>query len=388
MRNPAVAVLVGLALLAPGCNEMKPEKPSPESVKGTTVAPEEGPGHLGHPEGMKPESALTDDQKKLVVAKVGDLAITLADFEARLNEQPSYARIRYNSLDKKKEFLDNLVEFELLALEAKRKGYDKDPQVVFAMKQEMIKKLMKQDMADLVKVTDVSDDDMRAYYDQNTTLYHKPEQVRASAIVLGDKAEADKVKADLDQALTDNPRRKRQTFNDFIKKRSKDMALARVNGDLGFFTVEGSNDEDKRPVPGAVAQAAFALQKINDVSAVTEADGNYFILMLTNRRPKVDKSFDEVKRQIQNKLFRDKKEEARKSYIDDLRAQSNVVVHEEELALIGNADIQGMMPQLGLPTGAGPGPDKVEGAARQLEIMRQRAQEKAGKAGEGEGHGK
>lgn len=370
---------VALALGVCACNGVKPEKPSPESVKGVAAEGSvQDPGHLGHPTDLTAVSKLSEEDRKQVLATLGDVQITLGELEDRLNEQPSYVRIRYNAIEKKKEFLDNLVEFELLALEARSKGYDKDPDVVFAMKQSMIKKLVKEDIADLVKLSDISEDAMRAWYDQNPELYHKPEQVRASAVLLADKAAGEQVVAQLTKALEDNPRRKRQTFNDFIKNRSVASPSGTQNGDLGFVTREGTREEGEGTIPAPVAEAAFALQKINDVSGVIEADGKAWVLMLTNRRPKVEKSFDEVKRQIQNKLFRDEKETARERYLADLRAKAKVVVHEEKLALIKNPEVQGQVPGMGLPVGRGPGPDSPEGMQRQIEQLREKAKEKAG----------
>ena len=376
MRTLLPAIAVTIALVA-ACNSAKPEKPSPETVKGAAA---EGttadPGHIGHPSDLIATSKLSDAERKMVVATVGEVQITLGELEDRLNEQPAYVRIRYNAIEKKKEFLDNLVEFELLALEAKSKGYDKDPEVVFAMKQAMIKKLVKDDLSDLVKLTDISDEAMKKFYDENQATYHKPEQVRASAIILPDKAGAEAVLADLTRALDDSPRRKRQTFNDFVKTKSRDDRTVAVNGDLGFFTKEGAKDEGEGTVPKEVAEAAFALTRINDTSAVVESGGGSWILMLTNRRPKVDKSFDEVKRQIQNKLFRDEKEAARERYLAGLRTKGNVVVKEETLALIKNPDFNEQLPEMGLPMG-GQAPDSPEGMQRQLDLLREKAKEKA-----------
>lgn len=372
-----LATIALSAALLCGCNSAKPEKPSPETVKGAAATGTAAPGHIGHPSDLVAKSKLSEEERAQVVATIGEVKITLGELEDRLNEQPAYVRIRYNAIEKKKEFLDNLVEFELLALEAKSKGYDKDPEVVFAMKQAMIKKLVKDDIADLVKLTDITDEEMKKYYDENQALYHKPEQVRASAIVVPDKAAGEAVLADLQRALEENPRRKRQTFNDFVKSKGKDDRLAAINGDLGFFTKEGAKDEGEGTVPAAVAEAAFALARINDTSAVVEADGKAWILMLTNRRPKVDKSFDEVKRQIQNKLFRDEKEASRDRYLGDLRKKSNVVVHEEKLTLIENPDFNDQIPAMGPPGSVAP-PDTPEGMQRQLELLREKAKEKGG----------
>ena len=69
------------------------------------------------------ESALKPEDQGKVVARIGGLEITLKEFERRLKEQAPYARARYASLERKKEFLDNLVRFEVLAAEAANKGY-------------------------------------------------------------------------------------------------------------------------------------------------------------------------------------------------------------------------------------------------------------------------
>src|SRR5437762_10322726 len=80
-----------------------------------------------------------------VLAQVDDVVITVADFQERINSQSPYVRARYTSIEHKKEFLDNLVKFELLAAEAQKKGLDRDPEVVRTMKQVMIQKLLKQE---------------------------------------------------------------------------------------------------------------------------------------------------------------------------------------------------------------------------------------------------
>ena len=64
-----------------------------------------------------------------VVAQVGDEVITVGDVQERINKQSPFIRARYTTLDKKKEFLDNLVRFEVMAGEAQKRGYDKDPEV-------------------------------------------------------------------------------------------------------------------------------------------------------------------------------------------------------------------------------------------------------------------
>ena len=101
-------------------------------------APAGGPAKLAP--SSPPQNA---EELKAPLAKIDDVTITLGEFEERINRQSPYIRARYTSLEQKKEFLDSLVRFEILAKEAYKRGLDKDPEVVRTMKQVMIQKLMR-----------------------------------------------------------------------------------------------------------------------------------------------------------------------------------------------------------------------------------------------------
>src|SRR6185369_11092957 len=119
--------------------------------------------------GQKPEE-LTE-----TLAKIDDVVITVGDFQERINKQSPYVRARYTSIERKKEFLDNLVRFEVLAKEAARRGLDKDAEVVRTMKQVMIQKLLK-DEFDKLKVEDIADADCKKYYDAHPEEFNQAEQ--------------------------------------------------------------------------------------------------------------------------------------------------------------------------------------------------------------------
>jgi len=52
---------------------------------------------------------------KQAVARVDNVHITVGEFQERLNQLSPFIRARYTSLERKKEFLDNMVRFEVLA---------------------------------------------------------------------------------------------------------------------------------------------------------------------------------------------------------------------------------------------------------------------------------
>lgn len=77
-----------------------------------------------------------------IVASGRGLAVTASEFTARLEEQPPFVRAGYATLERKKELLDSMVRFEVLAREAERLGLDRDPEVVQAQQKVMVQKLV------------------------------------------------------------------------------------------------------------------------------------------------------------------------------------------------------------------------------------------------------
>ncbi len=294
------------------------------------------------------DSGLPKEHQGKVAARIGDLTITLKEFERRLSEQAPYARARYGSIERKKEFLDNLVRFEVLAAEAAQRGYDRDPDVVQQMKQTMVRKLMSREVQGLVKLADVTDEEMRQYYEEHSDNYHKPEQVRVSQILVSDEARAKKVHADLVKRVNADRRNYRKVFADVARQSSEDAATKARGGDLRFFakTEEGGTQGK------AVSDAAFAIKKVGDVTLPFQDEAGWHILLLTGRKNRYDRTFEQVKRQIQNRIYRKKKREATDKYVADLKARARVEVHEDVLELV-KVD-SGAMPRPGGRSVLGP----------------------------------
>src|SRR5262249_29015476 len=106
------------------------------------------------------------------VATIDGQTITVAEFQDRINKQSPYVRARYTSLEQKKEFLDTLIRFEVLAKEAQKRGYDQDPEVVRTMKQVMIQKLLKEEFETKLKPEDIPDDELKKFYDAHQSDYN------------------------------------------------------------------------------------------------------------------------------------------------------------------------------------------------------------------------
>jgi peptidyl-prolyl cis-trans isomerase C len=298
-------------LLGAGCDK------KPNELAAAPAKNKGGPGG-----GAPPQSA---EELGTPLAKIDDVTITLGEFQERVNRQSPYIRARYTSLEQKKEFLDTLVRFEVLAKEAYRRGLDKDPEVIRTMKQVMIQKLMRDEFDAKITADTITDAEMKVYYDANLAEYVKPEEVRVSAIILKNKALAERV---LIEAKGDAGKTNKG-FRDLVMKYSTDEETKLRGGDLRYVDIKSTE------VPPAVIKGAFALFNTGDVSPVVDAgNGTYYILKQTGRRKSMTKSLDDAKPQIRNKLFREKRLQVQKDFIEAMRAKAKITVDEANLAKV------------------------------------------------------
>lgn len=268
------------------------------------------------------QSEQSDEELKTPLAQIDDVVITIGEFQERINRQSPYIRARYTSLEQKKEFLDTLIRFEVLAKEGLRQGLDKDPEVIRTMKQVMIQKLMKAEFENKIKPEDITDEEMQEFYKLHENEYNKPEEVRVSAVILDKKSEADQVAK---EALADKGKTNKG-FRELVSRYSTDEKTKIRGGDLRYFS------RDSTEIAKPVIEAAFKLNKTGDVAGpIASGDGKYYVIKQTGRRKALNKTFEEVKRQIQNRIYRDKRAKSQREFIENLKKNTKITIHDDRL---------------------------------------------------------
>jgi len=267
-----------------------------------------------------PKHGLTEAQANEVLAKVGDRTITIGEFADRLASQSPYLQARFESPERRKEFLDNLVRYELLVYEAKRRGYMDDPEVQRARRRVMVQELVEQEVEEPLEENPISEEEVQAAYDANPTEFDRPQQVRASHIFVTDRKKA---KAILEQVKSAD----RANFSRLAREHSEDDKTKGNSGDLRFFTAEG----DGQP-SAAVRKAAFSIDNIGAVyPGLVEDGGGYHIVMLTGKRAELKRTYEQAKRAIRHKLTKERKDEAMEALAKRLRAQVEVEIDYDAL---------------------------------------------------------
>jgi peptidyl-prolyl cis-trans isomerase C len=307
-----ISLLLVLALVACQQHDGDKKKKEEKTARGEQGAP-----------------AQSSEELKAPLAKVGEVTITVGEFQEQLNRQSPYIRARYTSLEQKREFLDSLIRFEVLAAEAGKRGLDKDAEVIRTMKSVMVQKLMRDEFDKTVPPESITDAEMKTYYDANQKEYVKQEEVRASAIVLKSASQARKVAAEAqgDAGKTN------KGFRDLVQKYSSDEKTKVRGGDLRYFarTAEAGMELP----PAAVVKAAFDLPQTGAVSGVIDAgDGTFWVIKQTGHRKAMTKSFDDVKQSIRSKLHREKRLAAQEDFVTNLRGQAKIEVFDDNLAKV------------------------------------------------------
>ena len=302
-KRPSVVILLALAsamALAAGCRKSPSGKPS-------------------------------DDQE---VARVGDHRITVAEYQAKMDEQAPVIRSRYNTLEKKKEFVDNLVRFELLNQEARKQGLDKDPAVRAILDKVLVQELIRRQMEAAAKASDIPEADLKAYYQSHLDEFVRPERVRLGVIVLATSktdSQAAKVRSDVTKLVADlrkaQPAASAGMFADAARSRSSDTATQAMGGDTGFKT----RDELAKQYGQPVADATQALKTVGDLAGPVETERGLMIVRLAARQLGFDQPFDAVKARIASRLQLEKRSKAMDEYVASLRKSAKVEVNEAVL---------------------------------------------------------
>jgi peptidyl-prolyl cis-trans isomerase C len=297
---------------------------------------DEDKAKAGEQQGAELKHGLTEEQSKQVLAKVGETVITVGDFAERLAGQSPYLRARYASPERRTEFLDNMVRFELLALEAKKRGHEQQPEVDRVRRQMMVQQMMKEMFDEKgVKLSDITDAEIKAYYDANPAEFHKPAQRRASHILFKDKAKAEAILKKLQNAADDM-----ELFRKLAEEHTQDAETKPRFGDLRFFSHEPAAGDTAPPKP--VRDAVFALDKTGALAPqVVQSEQGFHVVKMTGERAALERSLEDARRLIQNRLWRKKREEAIERFVSDLRKKGEV---KENLGLLSQVKIDTQSP--------------------------------------------
>ena len=306
--------------------------------------------------GSKGSSSTSAAKTGPVVATVGSETITADELKKRLEETSPFLRARYNTLDRKKEFLENLIRNELLSQEALKQGYDKSPAVQEQMKRAMIQELIKHQLDEKLTGADLSDADLKKFYDAHNDDFVKPERARVFHILLPATTPAEKAKARAQAAalLKDIEAREKKgevnAFQTVAMKESKDQLSAPMGDDLRFL----SREELAKAYNPELATAAFELKTPGDKTGPVETPAGIELVKLQVKTVALNRTFDESKDSIRGRMARERRSHEYDDWIKRLHDGAKIAINDAELEKV---QVEGAQP----PGGPGQAQNPLQG---------------------------
>jgi peptidyl-prolyl cis-trans isomerase C len=249
-------------------------------------------------------SAFAEDK---MLAKVGNFPVYASELNKRLESLPPQYRSIYASPEGKAKLLQQIVDERLIYIAATQKGIEKRKEVLDEF--EIAKKniVISSYVSDLFKGVQISDAEIKDFYDKNQQEFSTKPQVHARHILLKTEQEALDVKAKLDAG---------EPFEALAKTFSQDPSAAQNGGDLGFFS--------KGDMVPEFELAAFTAALKTVTAPVKTQFGYHLIEVLERKEGTVQALDDTIKGQIKEFLTRQKQKDVLTSVTDKLKASVKV----------------------------------------------------------------
>jgi parvulin-like peptidyl-prolyl isomerase len=248
------------------------------------------------------------------VAKVGGSTLTQADVQAELNSLPEMAKQFFAGPEGNSRFVDELVKKEMLYLEAKKQGLDKNKEfekrVEEFKKINMINQLLEKEIEATAKV---SEKDAQDYYNSHKDEFTMRNEVRLGQIVTKNEDDAKKVFERL---------KKGEDFAKVAAAVSIDKKSAKSGGFMGSFK--------KGELAPEIDQAVFRLKSGEVGAPIRLKDGIHIFRVIDIKGPVV--KYDDVKDMVLHRLTAEKQKSSFDKLIENLKKSYKVDINKAELA--------------------------------------------------------
>jgi peptidyl-prolyl cis-trans isomerase C len=250
------------------------------------------------------------------VLKVDGTTLSKDDVQAELNSLPDMAKQFFAGPEGTARFVDELSKKEMLYLEAKKRGLDKNKEfekrVEDFKKINLINQLLEKEIEATTKVTEK---DAQDYYNSHKDEFMMRNEVRLGQILLKNEDDAKKAYERI---------RKGEDFAKVAAAMSIDKKSAKAGGFMGSFK--------KGELAPEIEQMVFRL-KDGEVSTPVKLKDGYHIFRVIDIKGPVVK-FEQVKDMVIHRLTGEKQKAAFDKFIDNLKKNYKVDINKAELAKV------------------------------------------------------
>ncbi|MBN3038962.1 MAG: peptidylprolyl isomerase [Candidatus Omnitrophica bacterium] len=268
-----------------------------------------------------------------ILATVNGRIITLEEFNEYINaynqqiqasrDIPADVKQEYmlTAYEQKKPILDSMVERELMIAEALDRGYDKNKEILNAVKALKEQLLYAKMIAASQENLSASAQEVEAYYNIYRDYFVIPEERRVSMISVASEDKANEILIQLLQGAN---------FAALARQNSTDKSASK-GGDIDFIVRKTVlTPPDKQTMFEKFEEVAFSLE-LNKPSTVFKGPSGYYIIKVTEIKEASQRPLSEVYAAIEQDILLKKQEEILVNLIGNLRKAGNITVYDNLL---------------------------------------------------------
>lgn len=236
-----------------------------------------------------------------IIAKIAGKELTQEDYNEFLKKLPPEQKAYADHPQAKEMFMEQFYAMHLFAAEGAALKLDETEEyktLLETMKQELIGQLA---MAKTVDGIEVTDEEVKEFYDANPQMFVQGETVQAKHILVDDEAKAEELKLAIEAGAV--------SFEEAAKDNSS-CPSKEAGGDLGTF--------GRGQMVPEFDKAAFEAE-VGKVIGPVKTDFGYHLIKVENRTEAVTQEFEAIKDQLKNQMWQQKSNEAFAAKLTELK---------------------------------------------------------------------
>lgn len=279
-----------------------------------------------------PSGDLAEDLSgSAVLATVDGHPITVEEFEREVKRRGGVTSFR--QIEHRRALLDDMIEEAVLIANARRAGYDRDPDVRREMGRILSGRYRQERIDAELNEVKVTERELRDFYEANPRPFTTPEAAHAALIFFAiqstDSPERRQKMTELANEVRAAAEKQNATshFGALAVQNSHDQASRYRGGDIGWVA-RGQKDSRWEP---AVLDAIFALVEPGALTPVIAGERGLYVIRLLERRAATARPLDEVAGTIRQQLRAEKRRRRSEELYAAAAARLQIEVNEQRL---------------------------------------------------------
>jgi len=258
--------------------------------------------------------AFTPEERRMTLLTYSSGKITVEDFDTIFAKVPPFRRPQFNDANAVKGFLENTPMTDLLEKAGIDMGVETSEHYTKLYNDELEREMLKTYRKDyLTQDVEITDDDAKAYYDASPDSFIDPEKVSVIEIQVATEKEAQGFIEQIKGGADIKKLAEEHTLRNYVKTKG---------GELAFFS------ENRYP---DLFKAAKTLKPGELFPTPIMMNNKYSVIQLIDTQSEGRKPFEQVARQIKNKLRGEKRKNAYEEWLEQAKSKYGYTIYEDEI---------------------------------------------------------